>query len=155
MRVTAARVWYAVLGIVSIIVTIAVSGAMAALCHALGYWAYPVSLAAYIGAFALIYVFLLPPGGSRGTAAFAKRLGVEQARFEKGVWPWVMRRGIPFFVCVATVLLGPFFGAVLVRFLGISERRAWRYALVSSMVSVAIWVSVYLGFMDWVTSLLE
>ena len=155
MGKAAVRAWYLALGIVSVVVTVAVSGAMAALIHALGFWAYPVSFAMYIGAFAIVYVFLLPTDRAAASGGLVRYFGMDHGRFERGIWPWVMRRGTPFFVGAATVALGPFFGAVLVRFLGVPDRKAWRYALVASIVSVTMWVSIYLGFMDWLSSLSE
>lgn len=155
MREIVARVWFAVLGFGSLIVGVAISGGIAALSHQLGLLAYPVFFGVYVLLFAFVLVILIPKHkqGEVAIPAFRRFASVDEGRFEKGVWPWVQKQGVPFFILIATIMLGPFFTAILIRFLGISETKAWVYGIGSSVVAVLIWISIYLGFADWLKGL--
>lgn len=152
-----ARIWYAILGFGSLVIGIGVSGGVAAVSHELGVWAYPVFFAIYVAMFAFVLVILIPKHKEGGVVipSLKRFTRVDEERFEKGMWSWVRKRGVPFFIFVATIVLGPFFTAILIRFLGITEKKAWLYGLSSSAVAVVLWISVYLGAMDWIKGLLQ
>ncbi len=152
-----ARIWYAILGFGSLVIGIGISGGIAALSHELGIWAYPALFVVYVLLFALVMLVLIPKHkeGEVAIPSLKRFAQVDEGRFEKGVWPWVQKRGVPFFIFVATVVLGPFFTAILIRFLGIAEKKAWFYGISSSGLAVMLWVSIYLGAVDWIKSQLQ
>lgn len=152
-----ARIWYAILGFGSLVIGIGISGGIAALSHELGIWAYPALFVVYVSLFALVMLVLIPKHkeGEVAIPSLKRFAQVDEERFEKGAWSWVQKRGIPFFILVATIILGPFFTAILIRFLGITEKKAWLYGLTSSAIAVVLWTSIYLGATDWIKNLLQ
>lgn len=157
MREIVARIWYAILGFGSLVVGIGVSGGIAAASHELGVWAYPVFFAVYVSMFAFVLVILIPKhkGGEVVIPSLKRFALVDEERFEKSAWSWVRKRGMPFFILVATIVLGPFFTAILTRFLGVTEKKAWLYGVTSSAIAVVFWISIYLGVADWIKGLLQ
>lgn len=157
MREIVARIWYAMLGFGSLVIGIGISGGIAAASHELGLWAYPVFFAVYMLTFAFVLVVLIPThkGGEVVIPSLKRFALVDEERFERGVWSRIRKCGMPFFILVATIVLGPLFTAILIRFFGVSEKKAWLYGVMSSMIAVAFWISIYLGVADQVAILLQ
>lgn len=157
MREIVARIWYAILGFGSLVVGIGISGGIAAASHELGVWAYPVFFAVYVLTFAFVLVVLIPKhkGGEIVIPSLKRFALVDEERFEKGVWSRIRKCGMPFFILVATIVLGPLFTAVLIRFFGVTEKKAWLFGVTSSMIAVVFWISIYLGAADWIKGLLQ
>ncbi len=147
------RLGYALLAIGAIIANFALSGAIIASVQMLGLWAYPVHFGFGMLCAGLVFVLFLPPR-MRGVIAakWGRKFALNESRFEKGIWPKVRARGSFVLVLVANVLIGPFFAALVIRFLGLNEQKSWLYAFVTTLVGSAIWVSIYLGGIAWVRS---
>jgi hypothetical protein len=152
---TLAKIGYALGGIGAIVANLAISGAIIAGVRFLGWWALPGHFALGMLLAALVFVLLLPPHRKAIFAAgWAKKLTLDEGRFQSGVWPWFRKRGPFVLVLAANFLVGPFFAALVIRFLGLRERKAWSYAFVTTLLSSVFWVAVYLGAIEWIRSLL-
>ncbi|HTM68720.1 MAG TPA: hypothetical protein VL426_05470 [Candidatus Binatia bacterium] len=145
MRNVKTKLLYGVLAVGGIAVHLATVGGTAALAHALGPWAYPTHFG--IGCFQFGAVLSFP--------WFRKYLVFNEERFSKGIWPWIRKRGAFAFVMAASVLVSPFLAAVVIRFLALPERKAWLYGFVSTATGTLIWISIYLGAVTWIRSLLS
>lgn len=139
------KIFYGVLAAGGIAVHLATVGGTAALAHALGPWAYPAHFGIGCCQFGIVLSF----------PWFRKYLVFNEERFSKGIWPWVRRRGAFFFVMASSVLVSPFLAAVVIRFLALPERKAWLYGFISTATGTLVWISVYLGAVAWIRSLLS
>lgn len=145
MRNVKTKLLYGTLAVGGIAVHLATVGGTAALAQALGVWAYPTHFG--IGCFQFGLVLAVP--------WFRKYLVFNEERFSKGIWPWVRKKGAFAFVMAASVLVSPFLAAVVIRFLALPERKAWLYGFVSTATGTLIWISIYLGAVTWIRSLLS
>ena len=125
------------------LVNVLFSGMIIALTAWLKFWAYPAVFAINVAIAALVF---RTTSGQRErirawidgkTARFAKRL-------EKGVWKKLWSCGAFALIFVAVMLSGAIAGAIAAHVLGLAERRAWIYVIVSTLCMVALWVTVYL-----------
>ena len=139
------KVLYGLLAVGGIAVHLATVGGTAALANALGFWAYPTHFG--IGCFQFGAILAVP--------WFRKYLVFNEERFSKGIWPWVRKRGAFAFVLAAGVLVSPFLAAVVIRFLALPERKAWTYGFIVTFIGTLLWISIYLGAVSWVRSLLS
>lgn len=150
-----AKIGYAFGAVAAIVANLALSGVVIAGVRLLGWWALPAHFGLGMLLVGLVLIVLLPP---RRKALFApgwaKKLTLDEGRFEKGVWPWFRKRGPFVLVLGANFLIGPFFAALVVRFLGLREQKAWLYAFITTLLASAFWIAVYLGAVEWVRSLL-
>ncbi len=140
------RVVYALLGAGAVVANLALSGAIIASVQLLGPWAYPVHFGFGMFAASLVLAVLLPPK-RRGmiAAKLGEKFVLSEGRFSKGIWPKVRERGSFALVLTANILVGPFFAALVIRFLGLTEQKSWLYAFTTTLIGSAIWVSLYLG----------
>lgn len=143
---------YAGIGAGSILINIAVSGAVIALAQQLRYWAYPAFFGFGMFLTGLVLIVLVPPANKKSLIfpGLQQKLAFDETRLQKGIWPWVRRRGAFVLVLVVTFFIGPFVAALLIRFLGLREQKAWLYAFISNLVSVVFWISLYIGVTDWI-----
>jgi len=150
------RIFYALIGVGSIVLTFGLSGFVVAATHHLRYWAYPTFFGVGILLAGSVLILMKPasrPRGSFWERPWVRRfLTVDEERLSRGIWPWVRRRGPFALVLAAAMIFGPFFAALVVRFLGLPERRAWLYVFLTTLVAVGFWVSVYLGLLEAVVS---
>ncbi len=133
------------IGAGSILINIAMSGAVIALAQQLRFWAYPTffGLGMVLSGIVMVDIPWL-----------RKYMTVDERRFQKGFWPWVRKRGAFVLVLVITFFIGPFIAALVMRFLlGLRGRRAWLYAAACNAISILFWISVYIGVTDWIRSL--
>ncbi len=150
-----AKIGYALGGVGAVIANFALSGVIIAGVRLLGWWALPAHFGLGMLLTGLVLIVLLPPQRKALFAAeWAKKLTLDEGRFQGGVWPWFRKRGPFVLALAANFLVGPFFGALVIRFLGLREQKAWMYAFVTTLISSAFWVAVYLGAVEWVRSLL-
>jgi hypothetical protein len=150
-----AKIGYALGAAAAIGVNLAFSGVIVAGVRLLGYWALPAHFGLGMLLTGLVLIILLPPQRKALFAAgWAKKLTLDDSRFEKGVWPWFRKKGPFVLVLAANFLIGPFFAALVIRFLGLREQKAWMYAFVTTLICSAFWISVYLGAIEWVRSFL-
>ncbi len=147
MRTVLVRVFFAVLSVAAVIANFAISGLIIAGIGTLQCLAYPAYFGAYMMLSGLVFTVLVPASSKQAvTPPFLRRfLTVDDARFSKGIWPWVRQRGPFTLVLAAALLLGPFFAALVIRFLGLNEHKAWLYSFTTTLISTVIWVSFYLG----------
>ena len=147
MKKILVRLFFAVLSVGAVIANFAISGLIIASIGTLQWLAYPAYFGAYMILCGLVFTVLVPASSKHVIAPpFLRRfLTVDDARFSKGIWIWVRRRGPFTLVLVSALLLGPFFAALVIRFLGLSEQKAWLYSFSTTLVNAAVWVSFYLG----------
>lgn len=145
------KVGYTVAGIGAVVVNLMISGTIIAGVRLLGWWAFPAHFGLGMLLSGIVLVVLLPPK-RKGyfSSRWAHKLSVDERRFSRGVWPWIRKRGSFALVLAANFLVGPFFAALVIRFLGLSEQKSWMYAFVTTFISTTFWVSVYLGGTEWV-----
>lgn len=145
---------YAGIGAGSILINVAMSGAVIALAQQLRFWAYPTFFGFGMLLSGLVLIVLVPPSHKQSIVfpGLRKHLTIDESRFSKGIWPWVRRRGAFALVLATTFFVGPFVGALVIRFLGLREQKAWLYAFVSNLVSTLFWISLYIGVTDWIRS---
>jgi uncharacterized membrane protein YeaQ/YmgE (transglycosylase-associated protein family) len=150
------KILYGGLALGALIVHVSIAGGTAALAHALGPWAYPTHFGIGMAQMCLVLVLLLPSRRRTGDDMpwWQKKLTIGEDRFSKGVWPWVRKRGAFALVLAGSLLVGPFFAGVVIRFLGLDERKAWVYGFVTTAIGSVFWISVYLGAVAWIRSLL-
>lgn len=141
------RLFFFILSVSAVIANFAISGLIMASVHRLQWLAYPTYFGAYMLLCGLVFTVLVPVSSKHAvTPPFLRRfLTVDDARFSKGIWRWVRRRGAFTLVLVSALLLGPFFAALVIRFLGLSEHKAWLYSFSTTLINAAVWVSLYLG----------
>jgi hypothetical protein len=84
-----------------------------------------------------------------------RKLAPTESRFAGKYWSWARRRGAFAFTLAAAFFVGPVLAALVMRFLGLRDQRAWAYALITNAICSGFWVSVYLGGGEWVRSLLS
>lgn len=125
---------------------LAFSGFVVAAVHQLGVLAYP----AYFG-WSMFQSCLVLMLASR-FAWIGKRLTIDPKRLEKPFWRWIRDRGALTLTLATVLIIGPIAAAVMIRFLALSERKAWLLAFIGNAVSTAVVVSVYLGLIDIVRS---
>jgi len=156
MRKLLLRLFYAVLSVGAVIANFAISGFIIASVDHLQWLAYPAYFGAYMLLNGLVFLVIAPARRKDSVAIpFLRRfLTVDDKRFSKGIWPWIRQRGPFALVLTSSLLLGPFFAALVIRFLGLSEHRAWMYSFVTTLLTAAIWVSFYLGVFGLFRSLL-
>lgn len=133
------------IGAGSILINIAMSGAVIALAQQLRFWAYPTFFAFGMLLSAIVLIDI---------PWFRKYMTIDESRFRKGFWSWVRQRGAFALVLVTTFFIGPFIGALVLKYLlGMRGRKAWLYASVCNLISTVFWISVYIGVTDWLKSL--
>ncbi len=146
MKTQARIAWAAGAAAVVLCIHFAIAGAIGATAvHLLGYWAY-------------LALFILNMGLVAGVLAvpwIRDRFALNPHRFEKRGWRWIRERGAFPLVLAAAVIIGPIYGAVVVRLLGMSGGRAWASALIATAVAVGFWVTVYLGGLSWLHSFIQ
>jgi hypothetical protein len=150
------RIFYSMVGAGALVAHIAMSGGYIALARTLRFWAYPTFFGLGMLLSGLVLIVLVPPKHKQ-EAAFPwlrKLVTLDERRFDKGIWPWLRQRGAFVLVLGATIILGPLIGAFAIRVLGLREQKAWLYAFVTNLISVSIWVSIYIGVFDWIKSML-
>jgi MFS family permease len=148
---------YAGIGAGSLLINIAMSGAVIALAQQLRFWAYPTFFGFGMLLSGLVLIVLVPPAHKQKVMFpwLRDRMVIDESRFSKGAWPWVRKRGAFALVLTTTFFVGPFVGALVIRFLGLREQKAWLYAFVTNLISVTVWISVYIGVTDWIRSMLS
>jgi Zn-dependent protease len=156
----------------NIAISIGVVGAV----HALGYWAYPTFFGVNVLLAAFVFLVLWPlddahrikvPLFTRCMARLAcvpwianlfvwlrTRVAFDERKLQKGIWAWARKRGPFFLVLVCSFFPGPFFAALVIRFLGLPPQRAWAYAVTTTMISTVVTISGYLGVIDGIRSFL-
>lgn len=128
-------VWGAV-AVITWLVGFALSGVIAVVAQALGLAAYPTFFA--LGMLLSWLVMCVP--------WFRHRVeGSGESKFSKGFWVGLRRKGAFWTVLAATFILGPIGAALAARFLGLSDRKAWKYIFICNLISVAVFISLYLG----------
>ncbi len=150
------RLLYGFLAVASIVVNFMVSGLTIASVHVLGWLGYPAFFGFGMLLCGLVFCVLLPAHRKRIVSIpfIEKFLTVDDKRFAKGPWPWIRKRGPFALTLAASLLIGPFFAAMVIRFLGLNEHKAWVYAFFTTFVSTVVWVSIYLGALDLIKSAL-
>ncbi len=150
------KVLYSLVGAGALVAHLALSGAYIALARSLRFWAYPAFFGFGMLLTGLVLIVLLPPNHKQNAAFpwLRKLVTFDEKRFDKGVWPAIRRRGPFVLVLVSTIILGPLIGAFAIRLMGLREQKAWLYAFVANLISVGIWVSIYIGVIDWMKSML-
>ncbi len=116
-------------------------GATVATVKALGLLAYPV----FFGLNMLIVSVVL------SVPWFRQRIVVTHDRFSSGWWMKIQKRGSFIFVLFAALLVSPMVGALSARLLGLTERRAWLYTFIATLISNIVWISLYLGALSFLT----
>jgi hypothetical protein len=153
------KIAYGSVALLSLILNFALSGAVIATVNFLQLWAYPVMFLMGLGLIAFVLVILIPPKKKGAVDLFSswrENLQTEHTkRMEKGIWKWASKRGAPVLIFASTLILSPFVGALIARFMGLDEHRAWRSCIVSTAVATVIVVSVYLGLGEWFRNLLS
>lgn len=141
------RLFYTALSVGAVIANFAISGLIIAGIDSLNWLAYPAYFGSYMLLCGLVFTVLAPVSRKHAVALpfFRRFLTVNDERLSRGIWPWVRRRGPFALVLASALLLGPFFAAFVIRFLGLNEHKAWMYSFVTTLVSAAVWVSFYLG----------
>jgi hypothetical protein len=120
-----------------VLIGLSFSGAVVAAAQVLGVIAYPT----FFGMSMLLSgLVLLVPWFRRQVEGPR----VEE-RLSQGCWKIIRRKGAFWLVLAATFVLGPIFGALAARFLGLNDRRAWRFMFLANMISVGFWISLYIG----------
>ncbi len=147
MKTVLVRLFFVVLTAGAVIANFAISGLIIACIGELRWMAYPAYFGAYMMLCGLVFTVLVPASSKQIVAPmFLRRfLTVDDSRFSKGIWPWVRRRGPFALVLAAALLLGPFFAALVIRFLGLNEHKAWLYSFSTTLINTAVWISFYLG----------
>ncbi|MFA6603625.1 MAG: hypothetical protein WCT10_02150 [Patescibacteria group bacterium] len=153
---SALKIIYGVLAVAAIIANFAVSGFIIATVHSLRLWAYPAYFGAYMALVGLFFIVLAPPKSKPHVVlpCLERFLTVDERKFSGGFWMRVRQRGAFALVTVSSLVFGPLFAAVVSRFLGLAERRAWMYSFLATLFTTAVWVSIYLGVTDVIRSLL-
>ena len=156
MKKLLTRLFYAALSVGAVIANFAISGLIIASINHLRELAYPAYFGAYMLLNGLVFLVIAPASRKDAVAIpFLRRfLTVDDQRFSKGIWLWIRQRGPFALVLASSLLLGPFFAALVIRFLGLSEHRAWMYSFVTTLLTAVLWVSFYLGVFGLVRSLL-
>jgi len=154
MKKVLIRLLFFILSVGAVIANFLISGLIIASIDTLRWLAYPTYFGAYMLLCGLVFTILVPASSKQAvTPPFLRRfLTVDDARFSKGAWLWVRQRGPFVLVLVSAVTLGPFFAALVIRFLGLSEHKAWLYSFTTTLINAAIWVSLYLGLFSAVRS---
>jgi hypothetical protein len=149
------RLLYAALAIGAVIANFSISGLILANINHLKALAYPTYFGAYMLLSGLVFTVLAPVQGKRFiTIPWLQRfLAVDDKKFESGIWSRLRRRGPFTLVLASAVLLGPFFAALVIRFLGLNEHKAWLWSFVTTLMATAVWVSIYLGAFGLLRSL--
>jgi hypothetical protein len=149
------KIGTAVLSVGGLIAGLAFSGVIAAGLQRLGYWAYPANFGLGMMLCGLVFVVLLPPSRKGFIATkWGQKFTVNSAKFETGFWAGVRKRGPFALVLMTNILVGPFFAALVIRFLGYNEQKSWLYAFLTTLIASSLWVSVYLGAVGWIRSML-
>ena len=146
---TKTKLVYGILAAGGLAVHLATVGGTAALAHALGPWAYPAHFGIGCFQFGLLLAF---PWLRRFVAYDDEKLSKS---WFGGLWRWAKQRGALTLVLVSSVLVSPFLAAVVIRVLGLPERKAWLYGFISTAAGTLIWISIYLGAWAWLRSLLS
>ncbi len=150
------RLLYAALALGSIAISLSVSALMIPSVHLLGWLSYPAHFGLSMMLTGIVLVILLPAHRKRTVSLpfVEKFLTVNDKRFEKRPWPWIRKRG-PFTLTMAvSFFVGPLAAAVVMRFLGLNEHKAWVYAFITCLISSLFWVSLYLGVFGLIRSAL-
>jgi len=152
---------------------VAITGAVVAATDRLGYWAYPtffgVNIFLVVLAFFLYWLLntwfedpknktLFPLLGRALGWLRARLMGVmtvDEKKLQKGIWPWVRKRGPFVLVLVCAFFPGPFFAGLVIKFLKLPPQKAWTYAIVSTLIATFVSISVYLGLLDTIRSMLS
>lgn len=160
-------------GVVFYLANAAITGAVIAATERLGYWAYPtffgINILLVVLAFFLYWLcntwFVDPKNQGNVTLfgravgwlrkRFARAMTVDEKKLEKGIWPWVRRRGPFVLVLVCTFFPGPFFAGILIKFLGLPTQKAWTYAIICTLISTFLSISLYLGLLDGIRSFIS
>jgi hypothetical protein len=154
-----AKIAYASIGVISLVLNVALSGAVIATVNFLQVWAYPVLFLVGLGLTAFVFVILIPQKRKQTVDLFGKwRADLEsghEQRMQKGMWKWASKRGAFVLIFLATLVLSPFLGALIARVLGLDESRAWRFCITSVAVSTVIVVSIYLGLGEMLRNVLS
>jgi hypothetical protein len=83
---------------------------------------------------------------------FERFFSVDERRFEKGFWRWAREKGLFVLILVCSIFPGPFFAALVIRFFDLPAQKAWSYAIITTVISTFISISLYLGALDGVRS---
>jgi len=141
------RLLYAALTVLAVVANFAISGAIIASIHVLQWLAYPAYFGSYMILAGLVFTVIVPAHRKPiATIPFLQRfLDVDGRRFDKGFWVRVRQHGPFALVLASALILGPFFAALFIRFLGLPEHKAWMYSFVTTLINAVVWVSFYLG----------
>jgi len=149
-----ARLAYGALTIFAIVANFAISGVIIAAIDTLHWLAYPAYFGSYMLLAGLVFTVIVPAHRKRTiTIPFLQRfLNVDGRRFDHGAWGRIRQQGPLALTLASSLLLGPFFAALVIRFLGLPEHKAWMYAFASTLAAAAVWVSFYLGLFGLIRS---
>ena len=142
------------LAVLAIVASLSITPAVVAVSDKIGWLAYPTYFGAYMLLNGLVLVVLLPYR-NKGDAAIPllqRWLKVGDERFSRGIWPWLQGKGAFAVTLTASVLFGPFFATVVIRFLGLHEKVAWTYSFLVTLVAMVIWVPFYFGIYNILNS---
>lgn len=135
-----------------------ISGAIMAACNVLGYWSYPAFFGLEMMLAGLVLVVLVPANRKGWLLTkypkLEKYLTVDQSRLSKGIWAKALKAGPFALTLLVSLLAGGFFAALVIRFLGLPERIALKYAFLTTFIAVLVKISVYLGAVDVIRSFL-
>lgn len=134
------------IGIFSVIAAIGASGMIATFVVWAGWLAFPVLFLLHTICSSIVFA-LVAPGKKIG-----KRFGFDTTRFEKGFWKKIFETGKVLAIQIISIVLGPFVSALAIRFIGLSGKKAWMYALGTNAVTALIMVALYLGLGEVVLS---
>ncbi|MEK9152963.1 MAG: hypothetical protein AAB692_06375 [Patescibacteria group bacterium] len=112
---------------------------------ALGLWSYPAIFGLDV-AIALVTLLLIPSRREQIILRTKTRvfLRIDSATISHPFWVCLRSRGAFPAVAVAALILGPLAAAAFIRFFQLSERRAYLYAIASTMIETFIRVSFIL-----------
>lgn len=113
----------------------------------IGWLAYPTYFGLYMLLNGLVLAFLLPARKRQDAAVplLQRWLRISDERFSRGIWVKLKGKGAFAVVLVAALLFSPLFATVVIRFLGISEQKAWFYSFVTTLLATFPWVALYTG----------
>jgi hypothetical protein len=137
-----------------IFLNIAVTSAVIASIHELGYWGYPALFGFNMILIGVVFTLLPAPNQPehfliRRFPRLKKIFVVDAKRLDKPLWRWARSKGAYPLTQLFSLFIGPTYAAALIRLvLLLPNRQAWRYGILTTLVSTVLVVSLYLGLIE-------
>jgi len=152
------KVIFGLIAFLDIVLRYAANGAMVVSVRSIGLWAFPAYFGLGMLWTGLVFFLLVPPKSTKqfsygGSPWLKKRLEMDPSRFRSPTWKWIAAKGQMVLVTASVIFLGSLPAALLIRFFGYRERKAWLYAFVANALATVIVVALSFGIANLVYNL--